>query len=92
MKAEFVIEGIVHSISDILIIKVPQESTDYFFEVHALELDIKNLRKHDLVRIEGSLYNTTIIYPDIYGNNPPTYKYHTQLYANKIIRITGGKR
>lgn len=92
MKAEFIIEGIVHNISDILIIKVPQKNTDYFFEVHALELDIKKLRKHDLVRIEGSLYSTTVTYPDIYGNSPPTYKYHTQLYANKIIQITGGKR
>ncbi len=92
MKAEFIIEGVVHSISDILVIKVPQENNDYFFEVHALELDIKKLRKRDLVRIEGTLYNTTVTYPDIYGNNPPTYKYYTQLYANKIIQITGGKR
>lgn len=92
LKAEFIIEGIVHNISDVLIIKVPQASTDYFFEVHALELDKKNLRKRDLVRIEGTLYNTTIIYPDLYGNNPPVYKYYAYLYANKIIQITGGKR
>ena len=93
MKSEFIIEGIVHEIhSNKIIIEVPQENTNYFFEVHALELDIKNLRKRDLIRIEGSLYNTTVTYPDIYGNNSPTHKYYTQLYANKIIQITGGKR
>lgn len=91
MKAEFIIEGVVHSISDELIIKVPQENTDYFFEVNALDIDLVKLRRRDLVRIEGTLYNTTTIYPDIYGNSPPVYKYHTKLFANKIIKVTGNK-
>lgn len=82
MKSEFIIEGIIHEVhSNRIVVKVPQGDDESYLDVY-INTPI-NLRKHDLIHIEGTMYS----YPErIYDT------YGIKLVAEKIIQITGGKR
>ena len=82
MKSEFIIEGIIHEVyPNRIVIQVPQGDDESYLDVY-IDTPI-DLRKRDLVHIEGTIYSYAKRIYDTYG---------IKLVAEKIIRITGGKR
>jgi hypothetical protein len=82
MKSEFIIEGIIHEVHpDRIVIEVPQNDNESYLDVY-INTSI-DLRKRDLIRVEGTIYSYALRIYDTYG---------IKLVAEKIIQITGGKR
>lgn len=93
MKAEFIIEGTVKSIhDDYIIVHVPQENMDKYFNILVSEDKILKLRPRDLVRIEGELHHITFStsLPTNFSSTISTQ--HTVLECTKLINITAPKR
>lgn len=80
MKSEFIIEGIIHEVhSNRIVVEIPQGDDESYLDVY-IDTSI-NLRKRDLIHIEGTIYS----YPErIYDT------YGIKLVTEKIIKITGG--